>query len=466
MATSERISKLTSEAESLYEAGRTEDALVAANQALAALAREQPQSQAEADLLCKVVVGAYVARADGERALKAANQALAIAQKSAGGTAAADAWYAVTIARLAGSGEDAAASASKALGLYQDAGNKRRQAAAQILMSQAALNVEDMAKALTASTEALTLAKEDGDEAQVGAAATAVVEAHLASGNSDQAVDVAEAEYANLAKTKGSAGLVLSMGALVMAVSAKHGPDAGVEKVKSLLESLRATGDKKGEAAMLHRLACMEASPEAAMNSAQVALQLAQAVGDGKEEIAVKRTLTDLYAAKGKVEKAPNRKEALAVLAELGQDLEAKNGDRFEETYKRLSNFWNALTQNDFDKVIFKVVRKDEKEYTKFLQDHGIMAGEEEKEQAGPTGKMSARPVPTPVLYMGFRFGGLGYGPRFRCCVPAYKKIEEIGAIGIVTLQDCSDDWERELAYSSSLMDCTLQTGSAMGHDV
>merc|ERR1711879_151950 len=141
-------------------------------------------------------------------------------------------------------------------------------------------------------------------------------------------------------------------------------------------------------------------------------------------------------------------KEALSVLSELGQALKSKNGDKFDDAYKRLNGLWSALAQNDFEKILSRVISEDPPTYQKFLEDRGIDTGMEKKEQKRE-GVQSARPVPMPQLYTGFRLGGLGYGPRFRCCGP-YKKMTEDGCLGVVQLQDCSDDWERELGYSSS----------------
>merc|ERR1719464_511454 len=130
------------------------------------------------------------------------------------------------------------------------------------------------------------------------------------------------------------------MDAVILGVTASQGPDEGLAKAKTFVEKLRASGDERGEAAMLHKLACMSPVPEEAMNSANVALGLARKIGDTKVEKAIKRTLTDLYVAKGKVDKAPNRKEALQLLTELGKDLEARNGEKFDDAMKRLNGFW------------------------------------------------------------------------------------------------------------------------------
>jgi tetratricopeptide (TPR) repeat protein len=461
-----RADKLKSDALELCEAGKTEEALRAANQALSIFVKEG-KTDSEAELLSKVVTEAYVVRGDGERALTAANQALSICQKSQDTAALGAAWYAVASARFAAGSDDAMEAANKALGFYQDAGNKSKQVSTFIKLATGSLFKEEPMAALGSAQEALTLAKSIGNGALIGEATLVLVEAHLANGTVADGLSVAETEYVGLSKGADKSGLVDTMSAVVLAMTVKNGPDEALVKVKSYVEQMRATGDKKAEAAMLHKLGTMCTSREEAKNSMLVALDLATKVGATKLETEIKTSLTDLYAAMGKVEKAPNRKEALGILAEVGKAFADEDGDKFEEEYKHLTNFWNALTQHDFDKVVNKVVAKDEAKYTNFLKQHGIMEQEVKKVS---TGELQGVSMPVPILYVQFRMGGLGYGPRFRCCRPVGKTLDDPSdqrghqSWGVVELQDCSDDWERELGYNSSMMDCCLHTANATGY--
>merc|ERR1711870_58070 len=79
---------------------------------------------------------------------------------------------------------------------------------------------------------------------------------------------------------------------------------------------------------------------------------------------------------------------------------------------------------------------------------------EKKVKKEGPITGHKFRSVPPPNLYFGFRIGGLGYGPRYRVnAIPNKILHGNGGAMGVVDLQDCSDDWERELGYSPSLLD-------------
>ncbi|CAE8672328.1 unnamed protein product, partial [Polarella glacialis] len=137
------------------------------------------------------------------------------------------------------------------------------------------------------------------------------------------------------------------------------------------VEQLRADGNKRGEVRMLHKLATMSPFPDIAMNTAQAALALAQNIGAAHLEKAIKKTLTELYVAKGKMDKAPNRREALLLLADLGRELEKRDGDKFDDANKNLDGFWNALTQSDVEAAMQKVISKDPDVYLAFLKEHG-----------------------------------------------------------------------------------------------
>merc|ERR1712083_935971 len=124
-------------------------------------------------------------------------------------------------------------------------------------------------------------------------------------------------------------------------------------------------------------------------------------MGDAKEEAAIKETLTNLWVSKGKVEKAPNRKEALEILKELGKALESKNGDKFDDTAKRLSKYYPALKPRDFQKVVFTIVDKNPSVYKEFLKEHGMDLGDADEKKTHEGASNMCLP-PKPVIYFAF----------------------------------------------------------------
>eukprot|EP00435_Cladocopium_sp_Y103_P038890 s519_g10.t1 len=221
---------------------------------------------------------------------------------------------------------------------------------------------------------------------------------------------------------------------------------------------------------MLHKLATMSPFPDYASNTAQAALKMAQQYGFPAEEKALKSTLTALCAAKGKIDKAPNRREALLLLQELSRSLEKKDGEGFDDANQNLAGYWMlgcatftwmALTQSDVDAAMQKVITTNPPVYLEFLREHGAnVDGGAAKTVAAPQDiqglglKNKLKTGPKPYLYVNFRVGGISYGPRYRCCeLPCGIPAEPGGAVGVLSLQDTSDDWERELQYNPSILD-------------
>mmetsp|Transcript_58070 Transcript_58070/g.140232 ORF Transcript_58070/g.140232 Transcript_58070/m.140232 type:complete len:532 (-) Transcript_58070:149-1744(-) len=443
-------------------AGDSDKALKAGLEAQALFAKEGAALR-EVEAICKVNVDAYVGNSNEEKALAAANSALSLAQREGDKKAEASAWFAVATARYAsGTLDDAMEACGKMLWLFKDQGNKCKEAETHQFMAQIQLANEDAQAALSSATSGLDIAKELGSGTLMAASVELMVEAHILSETPQEGLTLAEKELSSLEKTGKKAGLAEMMGAVIIATTAVRGANEGFEAVKKFVESCRSAGNSQGEIKMLHRMACMAAYPDVALNTAQAALKLSQKTGDVAEEAKIKMTLTDLWVARGKLDKAPTRKYALALLNELSRDLTARDVEKFQETNKKLNKHWGALTKTDMEATIYKVISKDPESCMTFLKDNGLVADEGVKKE-GPITGHKFRHVPVPNFYMGFRVGGLGYGPRYRVCC-SNKALHADQAMGVVELQDCSDDWERELGYSPSLLDGCLQTGAAMGH--
>mmetsp|Transcript_95993 Transcript_95993/g.271421 ORF Transcript_95993/g.271421 Transcript_95993/m.271421 type:complete len:546 (-) Transcript_95993:108-1745(-) len=427
---------------------------------------KEGESLKEAQTLYKVIAPAHIDASNIEKASAAAQSALKLAQQEGSKRDEACARYAIAAALYEnGAVDEALEAATKALSVAKDLGDKFKESEVSCLVSQCYYGMEDGQAALSAAKDALSAAKDVPSGPQAAAAVSMIVEATVLAGTPQEGLDDAERELAALEGSGKTAGVADMMGAVVLAVSATQHPNAGFDRVKEYVEKCRAAGNKKGEVEMLRRMATLSEYPDVAMNTAQAAMKLAQKIGDVAAEARLKPVLTDLWVAKGKLDKAPTRKQALALLNELARDLEKKDAEKFEDTNKKLNKYMNALTETDFQATIYKVVAKDTAGYMSFLKDHGMVAEDGPKKKEGPITGHKFKPIPVPELYMGFRWGGLGYGPRYRVNQPACKIMHEGGgAIAVIDLQDCSDDWERELGYSPSLLDGALQSGAAMGH--
>lgn len=302
------------------------------------------------------------------------------------------------------------------------------------------------------------------------------VEGYIADNSASRALQVAEEELAQIERSTDRKGIAIVMGAVARAMAARSGEKAGLAKMKEFVETVRESGNKSDEAVMLHKLAVMVPNDEEALNFAQVALDLAQTSGNAKEEEAIKYTLDQLLGARGKHDKAPHRKEALAVLATLSRELEAKNGEQVDEALKRLKKLWPTLKQHDFDKAINKAVEENPASYKAFLKEHHLVEeGEDDDEQSGgPSAKGSKlnkngisygqnKWYECPKLnnYFSFRGGGgIGYGPRFRVCDIGGGFNDDQG-MGVMYLQDCHEDWEFESQYCPPIIDSQFHSSMA-----
>eukprot|EP00931_Biecheleriopsis_adriatica_P005716 TRINITY_DN10719_c0_g2_i1.p1 TRINITY_DN10719_c0_g2~~TRINITY_DN10719_c0_g2_i1.p1 ORF type:complete len:566 (-),score=179.52 TRINITY_DN10719_c0_g2_i1:49-1746(-) len=426
-----------------------------------------------ADVLLEVVAPAQLLRGDGKKALAAANLVLDVAQKVKDPEVEARAWGLISAGRFLAKAEDAAEAALKAVDLFRNLGSKIREVAALIDLARGHLSAQAAKQALSAATDALTSARSAGSWAQVGQAVEAIVEARLQAREPQAALKDSEEQLQllsqGLADSGRQKGIASAMAAVVVATSALKGVDDGLEAAKGYVEKLRADGNKRGEVRMLHKLANMSPFPDYALNTAQAALAMAQKAGFASEEKALKNTLTELYVASGKVDKAPNRRDALVLLQDLARELEKKDGDKFDDANKNLEGYWNALTQSDVDASIQKVVSRDPTAYLAFLKDHGAnvaVPGESQKAASDDIQGLGLENMlktgPKEYLYVSFRVSGISYGPRYRCVDASWGIGAEMGATaGALQLQDVSDDWERELQFNPSILDCALQHGAA-----
>mmetsp|Transcript_11589 Transcript_11589/g.21996 ORF Transcript_11589/g.21996 Transcript_11589/m.21996 type:complete len:568 (+) Transcript_11589:52-1755(+) len=492
----EAVTKVKEEAQQLKRSardGRRAEAAMQVTQAAIQLAKADPVKAVQtavspeeyfhreedfsslADLLLEVVAPAHLQRGDGKKAMEAANVVLDVAQKVKDPEVEARAWGLVAAGRFLSKAEDATEAARKALDLFRSRNGRVGEAQMLTELARGQLSLQDSLAALASSREALKVARENGSWAQAGRAAEAIVEAQLQASKPQEALDEAEEQLKWISQVSpdesSKKGVASAMSAVVVATSALKGADAGFQLVKTYVETLRTAGNKRGEVVMLHKLATMSPYPDYALVTAQAAVDLAHKEGFALEEKALKRTLTELYAAKGKIDKAPNRKEALLLLQDLAKELEKKDGAKFDDANKNMDGYWMALKQSDVDAAMQKVVTRAPPAYLQFLKDHGAdveVPGEKKPAPVTPEDiqglglQNKLMTGPKPYLYLSFRVGGISYGPRYRCCdLPLGVADQPGSAVGVLGLQEISDDWERELQYNPSILDCALQNGAS-----
>merc|ERR1711974_313180 len=115
----------------------------------------------------------------------------------------------------------------------------------------------------------------------------------------------------------------------------------------------------------------------------------------------------------------------------------------------------------DINKALAPIFEKDFEGTKKFVSDYMEVS---ELKDPGEYCKHVERTL----IYLGFRFGGLGYGPKFRAQRQSFARrvpnLEgPVQAMAALMIGSVGEEWEEELKLHPGVMDCTLQAGAAMG---
>ncbi|CAL1164155.1 unnamed protein product [Cladocopium goreaui] len=319
------------------------------------------------------------------------------------------------------------------------------------------------------ASEALALAKESlvsfrraGDKKKV-AALKVVVDANMAMERSFDAMMAASDELAMIKRT-GDKQAEVEVAEMLAEVQLSRG-DAGSasQTLNDALQLYRDLKQKAGEAKMLLLLAGLKqrgGRNKEALSLAQQALGLFKELADSSKSEDCQRIINRAYADSGEMEKAPNRNDALKALEDLSSAVENQDKNLWKTAIAQL-NKSSAYTQHDVQQIFGAALKKDRRAAAGFLQQMGVRS-------KGSAPELLIREVTKVFTYVGFRVGGLGYGPRFRCLQPTHGLMVEgdpssMHALGCMRIAEEADDWEKELQYHPGILDGCLQSQSALG---
>ncbi|CAK0792862.1 unnamed protein product [Prorocentrum cordatum] len=275
-----------------------------------------------------------------------------------------------------------------------------------------------MGEALVAAQEALVEFRRASDAEGRLSALEVVVQCGLALNDQFGPLMAASDELAMLKKTGDKAATSRAMDMLQSVQSARGDPQAALETAEEWLSLQRELGDLPGEAKALRVKASLKLDVgrhnEAAALAAE-SLKLYQQLGLQEGAAAAQRTVSRVCAARGVVDKAPNRQEALEALQGLAAAVEARDQRGWDAALKVL-NETGAYSQADVDGVMKKALEKDPVGAQDFLDKQGIGSGQKkEHTKSASDAKFHIKEMNQTDLYVNFRAGGLQYGPRFRC---------------------------------------------------
>jgi len=318
-------------------------------------------------------------------------------------------------------------------------------------------------EALALAKDALVSFRRAGDSPKKVAALKVVVDANMAMEKSFDAMMAASDELAMIKRT-GNKQAEVQVSEMLAEVQLARGD--GGSASQSLTEALtlhRELGKKDGEASVLRSLAGLKLKTgrtKESLSMAQQALGLFKELNDSKGEADCQRMINRAYADSGEMEKAPNRNDALKALEDLASAVDNKDKGLWKTAIVELNNS-SAYTQHDVQQIFGQALKKDRQSAASFLQQMGVRS-------SGSAPELIIREVTKVFTYVGFRVGGLGYGPRFRCLTPTHGMMvgddtSTMRALGCLRIAEEADDWEKELQYHPGILDGCLQSQSALG---
>ncbi|CAE8604392.1 unnamed protein product [Polarella glacialis] len=317
-------------------------------------------------------------------------------------------------------------------------------------------------EALSLAKEALVSFRRAGESEKKVAALRVVVDANMAIENSFDALMAASDELAMIKRADDKKAQVAVTQMLAEVQAARNDFGSAMQSATDALDLQRQLGNKAGQAQALQTQASLKLSAgkgKDAVTIATQALGLYQELRDVAGEAACKRIVNRGYAESGQLEKAPNRTEAVQALQALASAVENKDKRAWQAAIGQL-NKSSAYTQQDVHEIFGEALKKDRKAAAAFLQEQGVKGH-------GSAPELIIKEVTKIYSYVGFRLGGLGYGPRFRCLNPTHGLMvkgdpNSMHAVACLKISDEADDWEKDLQYHPGILDGVLQSQSAL----
>lgn len=330
---------------------------------------------------------------------------------------------------------------------------------------------------LTMSKEALVSCRRAKDSKGKLRALSLVVKANLAVENSFDALMACKDELAMIQRAGDDKLAEVSTSELLVDAHFARGDHKGaLEVIEAALPAAKASGAKEKEGALLMKMAELKIRFRKAgegLGYAQDARKLYAELGLTDRITEADRLISWGYKEKGQVDKAPFRSAALEALKQLEEAASSQQRSAWEKAMADLNESC-AFTEKEIRKIVDKAVEDNKAAATTFFNEVGIEVATKAVATTDAD-NFHVTDVPQSFTYMAFRFGGLGYGPRFRY-THQFKMTAGGSSKGeatadkqwyggaVIEIKECADDWERELQYNPGIYDGGLQTGSAFGY--
>lgn len=398
--------------------------------------------------------------AAASRALAA--RAVELRRRLGGGRAVAEALRVLAEMQLARSAyaeaqpREALRAAYEAMAAFRAEGAREEEAAVLLVVAEARLELGYASEGASAAMEALGTFRALGHLRGLQDALAAIVRSYVACFQAPRALDVAQRERA-LARERGDKACELAATRALKDVYVAMGKAAdalGAAQEAAVLS--RELKDREATELLaisdLHRASGMPAS---AQQAAEQALIAARNAGDAGAEERARRLLSQMHVESGRPQAAPNREAALSALRALAAAVEARHGEDFKRALASLDEL-AGFTEEDVQEVLVPVFERDRQGAARFLKlmDFDSRSGS----------STMLRQFYKGDLYLGFRAGGLGYGPRFRNCQPQQvaRPGGRVDACATLQVYDDQEEWGKNLCYHPGILDSMQHTTNAL----
>lgn len=190
-------------------------------------------------------------------------------------------------------------------------------------------------------------------------------------------------------------------------------------------------------------------SPTAALKVAQQALTLSKRTAESAASaVSARRAVSRLLVQSGQAPEAPNRRAAMEALRDLTEAVRKRDATSFQSTMKALENL-SGYEESDVKAALIVEDDADQSGLTRFLKQQGQLVS-----TTGGSTLMTA--LSHALLYLSFRLGGLGYGPRFRRCY-AYgvqgQDEDEMHAVAYLRHLSSQEEWQKNMEIQPPMLD-------------
>ena len=230
--------------------------------------------------------------------------------------------------------------------------------------------------------------------------------------------------------------------------------------LRKALELVKGTAAADSEGEILLLLAQVEDTmgrTDAAVESAQKALVIAKSSKLSALVVDARRVVSRLQIKCGRVDQAPNRRDAQEALQELTEAARNRDADEFQSVMARLEDL-SGYTEDEVKAALIIQDDEDQAGLVQFLKKNqlAVQAAPGASKKSVGRGSIVMTGMSHALLYLSFRMGGLGYGPRFRRCYGYRVEGEGEGALygaAWLRLLSSQEEWGRRMETQPPILD-------------